>query len=248
MFDEETHREEEDEKSQVETWSQAEMFAVAGAKTRRKKEDKKSQMETRSQTHAVEVDDEIPRCKKGAENVRVESQDRTKEVNEKETAEEENRHVEEAEKVKEVVKGERLDARDRHERDTRRLKKDSYYPNPMFCGDCLYETHHENELIEHIKTHIDQANKNMRVTHHEHENTTWKLWEDWEYANEVEEEVVTHLVTFSIQGRVKGDDGPRKEISDQKAHHKEGAEKAKEDLDNMLREGIVDEITVLEIK
>ena len=36
-------------------------------------------------------------------------------------------------------------------------------------------------------------------------------------------------------------------IFDQKAHHKEGAERAKEDLDNMLREGIVDETTVLEI-
>ena len=36
-------------------------------------------------------------------------------------------------------------------------------------------------------------------------------------------------------------------MSDQKAHHKKGAEKAKEDLESMLMEGIVDETTVLEI-
>ena len=58
MVDEEAHRKEEDEKLQVETLNQAQMFGVADAKTRRKKEDKKSQVETWSQTHAVGVEDE----------------------------------------------------------------------------------------------------------------------------------------------------------------------------------------------
>ena len=73
MFDEKAHRKEEDEKSQVETWNQAQMVGVADAKTRRKKEDKKSQVETGSQTHAVGGDDEIPQCRKGAKNVWEES-------------------------------------------------------------------------------------------------------------------------------------------------------------------------------
>ena len=169
MVDEEAHRKEEDEKLQVETLNQAQMFGVADAKTRRKKEDKKSQVEAWSQTHAVGVDDEIPQCRKGAKNVWVEPQDWAKKIDVKEMAEDEDRHV------KEVGNKERLDERDRHEKNTKRVKKGRYYPNPMFCGECLYETHHENELIKHIKTHIYQANKNKRVTHNEHENTTWKL-------------------------------------------------------------------------
>ena len=50
MFDEKAHRKKEDEKSQVETWSQAQTVGVADAKTQRKKEAKKSQVETWSQT------------------------------------------------------------------------------------------------------------------------------------------------------------------------------------------------------
>ena len=173
--------------------------------------------------------DEIPQCKKGAEKVRVEFQDQTKKVNEKETPEEENRQVEEAEKTKEVERKERLDERDRHERDTKRVKKGRYYPNPIYCGDCLFETRHENELIKHIKTHIYQANKNTRVTHNAHENTTWKLWEDWEYANEVEEEVAIHFVTFSVQDRVKGDDDLRKVTFNQEVCRKKEEKRAKKD-------------------
>ena len=60
MFDEKAHSKEEDERSQVETWSQAQTVGVADAKTQRKKEAKKSQVETWSQTHTVGVADEIP--------------------------------------------------------------------------------------------------------------------------------------------------------------------------------------------
>ena len=71
---------------------------------------------------------------------------------------------------------------------------------------------------------MDQAKKNTGVAHNDHENTTWRLWEDWEYANEVEEKVVTHIGFFSIQGHDRVDDGPRKEMSNQKTHHKKRAE------------------------
>ena len=213
--DEKAHQKKEDEKSQVETWSQTQTIGVADEKTQRKEEAKESQVETWSQAQKVGVADEITQCKRGAENGKVEIQDQTQKVNEKE-----NHHMKEAEKAKEVVEGERLDEKDCRKRDTKRVKKGNYDPNPMNCGDCPFETHHENELIEHVKTHMDQVKKNTRVAHNDHENTAWRLWEDWEYANEVEEEVVTHIGFFSIVGHDRADDGPRKEMSDQRASHK----------------------------
>ena len=158
--DEKAHQKKEDEKSQVETWSQTQTVGVADEKTQRKEEAKKSQVEIWSQAQRVGVADERTQCKKEAENMKVEIQDWTQKVNEKK-----NHHMKEAEKAREVVEEERVDEKVCHKGDTKRVKIGNYYPNPTNCGDCSFETHHENELIEHMKTHMDQVKKNTRVAY-----------------------------------------------------------------------------------
>ena len=106
----------------------------------------------------------------------------------------ETRRKKEAEKAQKVIEKERSDEEVRHKKETEKAKREtrevetwgqtqskeddetlasktgrgSYYPNPMNCGDCSFETHYENELFEHLKMHMDQLKKHMIIAHNGH--------------------------------------------------------------------------------
>ena len=252
MSDEKVHHKKEDETMQVETWSQTQKVGMADKKTHCRKEDKKVEVENWSQTQKVGMTDEKTHPKKEAKKAKVETRKQTKKVgmsgkkthHKKEnvklkvetwsqtqkggTSDERAQHKKEDEKSKVETQDQMQTASKKEMFDEeKRSKKEA--ERPMNCGDCSFETHHENELIEHVKTHMGQVRKHTRVAYKGHENTTWMLYDDWEYANGMEEEVVDHAGFFSILGHDKVDDGLRKEMSDQEARHKKGAEEAKED-------------------
>ena len=93
---------------------------------------------------------------------------------EKEMSDKETRHEKEAEKAQKVIEKERSDVEACHKKETEKAKRGTrevetwdqtqseedneddktpvsktglgnYYPNPMYCGDCSFETHYESE-------------------------------------------------------------------------------------------------------
>ena len=74
--------------------------------------------------------------------------------------------------------------------------------------------------------HIDQLEKHTTNAKNGHKNTTWMLYEDWEYDTTGEEELVNHAGFFSILKDDEDDNVPTGEMSDEEACHKKEAEKA----------------------
>ena len=173
---------------------------------------------TWSQTQKVGMSDEKTHCKKEAEKAKVETWGQTQKVFEKEMSDKEARHKKEAEKAKREIRGVETWGQTQSEDDDKvdetpasKTGLGNYYPNPMNCGDCYFETHYENELFDHLKMHMDQSKKHTIIAHNGHKNTTWMFCGDCEYATRVEEELVNHVKhhqLFSILGDDKDDDVP----------------------------------------
>ena len=113
----------------------------------------------------------------------------------------------------------------------------------MNCGDFYFETHYENELLEHVKMHIDQLEKHTANAKNGHKNTTWMLYEDWEYDTMEEEELVNHAGFFSILKDDEDDNVPTGEMSDEEACHKKEAEKATRGMEEVFEKEMSDEET-----
>ena len=93
-------------------------------------------------------------------------------------SDEENRRKKGTEKAQKVMEKERSDEEGCRKKETEREKRGNYYPNPINCGDCSFETHYEKELFEHVKMHIDQSEKRTTNVQNGHKNKTWTLHED----------------------------------------------------------------------
>ena len=149
MSDEKAHHKKEADKAKMETRNQTQKGGMSDDKAHHKKEAEKVKLEAWSQTQKVEMSDEKAHHKKETEKAKLETWSQTQKGG---MFDEETRRREEAEKTQEVMEKERFDEEARHDRG-------NYYPKPMNCGDCYFETHYENELFEHVKMHIDQLEK-----------------------------------------------------------------------------------------